>query len=350
MGGYTPTRHFKTEWPVYPPSTLLLLLPLALMPWSVFSVVWMLLSFAFLSATFIVLFLVCRAYRDLLSVIPFFLLLSDWSMGWAVELGQPVMIAASALALAIVALESGAMPITGGLLLALSLLIKPQGAYLCVVYFLLKKSTRLPVLGACILTAIAGAAGTLLFYFRLSSFAYLSHLTRNLKLAVQPGGDADFSLLYPESASFLNLQAFIARFRGNPPFCNNVTYAVCLLLIASLIFVCWRKQTLATRPYTILAVLVMIELLVSYHRLYDHVLMLSAIPGMYEIKERGRFSYLLFVCGLFVYHFSQFHGITIHGLGPFSSGPPVELFVAGICLTSLWKNRPLLTPQIANRS
>ena len=27
MGGYIPTSHFKPEWPVYPPSTFLLLFP-----------------------------------------------------------------------------------------------------------------------------------------------------------------------------------------------------------------------------------------------------------------------------------------------------------------------------------
>jgi hypothetical protein len=43
---------------------------------------------------------------------------------------------------------------------------------------------------------------------------------------------------------------------------------------------------------------------------------------------------------LFVYHFSQFHGMTIHGLGPFPSGAPVELFIAALCLYSLWKNQP----------
>ena len=51
------------------------------------------------------------------------------------------------------------------------------------------------------------------------------------------------------------------------------------------------------------------------------------------MKERGTASYLLFVFGLFVYHFSQFHGITIHGLGPFPSGAPVELFIAVLCLS-----------------
>jgi hypothetical protein len=109
-----------------------------------------------------------------------------------------------------------------------------------------------------------------------------------------------------------------------------------------LMFVCWRKKNLATRPYTILAVLVMLQLLVSYHRLYDHAFMLAAIPGLYEMKQRGRSAYLLFVAALFVYHFSQFHGLTIHGLGPFPSGAPVELFIAALCLHSLWKNRPAL--------
>jgi hypothetical protein len=32
MGGYTPRLHFKPEWPVYPPSTLVALLPLSLLP------------------------------------------------------------------------------------------------------------------------------------------------------------------------------------------------------------------------------------------------------------------------------------------------------------------------------
>jgi hypothetical protein len=340
MGGYTPTSHFKPEWPVYPPSTFLLLLPFSLLPWPVLSVVWMLLCLGFLLAAFLALLLRFKAYRDLVSIVPFVILLSDGSIGWAVQLGQPVLIAASCLTLAILALESGTMTVTGGVLLAVSLCLKPQGAYLCGAYFLLRSSTRLPALAAYLFTAVAAAAGTLLFYFRLSSFAYLGHLSSNLKLAVQPGRDADFSLLNVDSASFLNLQAFLARFIQDPRISNAITYAVFLLLIGLLIFVCWRKKNLDTRPYTILAVLVMLELLVSYHRLYDHAFMLAAIPGLYEIKQRGIYAYLLFLVGLVVYHFSQFHGLTIHGLGPFPSGAPVELFIALLCLHSLWKNLP----------
>jgi hypothetical protein len=348
MGGYRLTSHFKTEWPVYPPSTLLLLFPLSLFPWSVFSVVWMLLSFGLLTAAFVVLFLKCKAYRDLLSFLPFVILLADGSIGWAVELGQPVLIAASSLTLAIVAIESGSAPFVGGLLLTISLILKPQGAYLCAAYFLLRRRTRLPALAAWLLTGFAAVAGTLLFYARLSSFAYLRHLATNLKLAVRPGGDADFSLVNAsDSASYLNLQGFLARFIHDPHVCNNLTYVACLAIGGLLAFVCWRTKTLATRPYTILAVLVMLELLLTYHRLYDHVLMLAAIPGLYEIKERGKSSYLLFVGGLFVYHFSQFHGIKIHGMGPFSSGPPVELFIAAVCLLSLWRNRQVMEPPLA---
>ena len=347
MGGYTPASHFKTEWPVYPPDTFLLLFPLSLLPWSVLSLVWMLLSYGFLCAAFIVLLLRFKAYCNLLSFLPFVILLADGSIGWAVQLGQPALIAASSLTLAIVALESGTMPIAGAVLLAISLCLKPQGAYLCGAYFLLIARTRLPALAAYLFTAAAAAAGILLFYFRLSSFAYLGHLASNLKLAVQPGRDADFSRMNEtNSSSFLNLQAFLARFIQSPHLCNLLTYAAFLAIAAALAFVCWRKKTLAGRPFTILAVLVMLELLVSYHRLYDHVLILAAIPGLYEIKARGKSSYLLFLGGLFIYHFSQFHGMTIHGFGPFPSGAPVELFIAGLCLHSLWKNRPAVTPLV----
>jgi hypothetical protein len=347
MGGYTPAQHFKPEWPVYPPGSLLLLFPLSLLPWPVLSVVWMLLSWSFLTAAFVVLFLKCKAYRDVLSVLPFLILLADGSIGWAVQLGQPVLIAASAVTLAIVAFESGSMPVTAGTLLAISLCLKPQGAILCGFYFLLKASTRLPALSAYVFTAIATVVGTYVFYARLGSLAYLGHLVANLKLAVRPGGDADFSLLNDkDSSSFLNLQAFLARFIHDPHLCNLLTDGVFLILAALLLFVCWRKKNLLTRPYTILAVLVMLELLVTYHRLYDHVLMLAAIPGLYEIKHRGRFAYLLFIAALVVYHFSQFHGLKIHGMGPFPSGAPVEIFVAGLCLYSLWQNHQPLTRQL----
>ena len=340
MGGYIPTEHFKPEWPVYPPSTFVLLFPFSLLPWPVLSVVWLFLCFAFLTAAFVVLCLHFRAYRDLLSCLPIVILLADGSIGWAVQLGQPVMIAAGSLTLAIVALVSGALPITGGLLLAFSLCLKPQGAYLCGAYFLLRAKSRLPTLAAYLFTALAGVAGTFLFYWRLGSFAYLGHLSANVKLALQPGRDADFSRMNEaNSSSFLNLQAFLARLIQAPHLCNELTYVAFLLLTGLLIFVCWRTRTLTSRPFTIVAVLVMLELLVSYHRLYDHALMLAAIPGLYEIKDRGWFCYLLFVFGLLVYHFSQFHGMTIHGLGPFPSGAPVELFIAGVCLYSLWTSR-----------
>jgi len=339
MGGYTPTSHFKPEWPVYPPSTFLLLFPFSLLPWPVLSVLWMLLCFVSITAALLALFLRFQAYCDLLSAVPFIILLADGSIGWAVQLGQPALIAASTLTLAVVALGAGSLPVTGGVLLAISLCLKPQGAVLCGLYFLLLARTRVPALAAYLFTAVAAFGGILLFYVRLGSFAYLHHLRANIALAMQPGRDADFSRLNPDSASFLNLQAFLARVLNDPHLCNQLTYAVCFVIAVLLALVCWRRRNLALRPFTILAVLVMIQLLSSYHRLYDHAYMLAAIPGLYEIKQRGIWQYLLFVAALVLDHFSQFHGMTIRGLGPFPSGAPVELFVAGLCLYSLWQNR-----------
>jgi hypothetical protein len=337
MGGYIPL-HFKPEWPVYPPSTLAVLLPLSLLPWPVLSVVWMLSSFSLLCAAFIAVLLRFKAYRDVLSFLPLAILLTDAAIGGAVQLGQPTLIAGSALTLAIIALESGSMPVTGSLLLALSLCLKPQGAFFCGIYFLLRNRTRIPALAAYVFTAAAGLAGILLFYYRLSSFAYLGHLSANLKLAFQPGRDADPSPLNEYSASFLNFQAFLSRLIPNPHVSIGITYAVCFAIAGLMAVACWRKKNLAARPYTILALLVMLELLVSYHRFYDHVFMLAALPAFYEIKQRSRSDYLLLIAALVVYQFRQLHNLTIHGLGPFPSGAPVELFIALLCLHSLWSD------------
>ncbi len=341
MGGYVPPEHFKPEWPVYPPSTFVLLLPFSLLPWKVLSLVWLSLCFAFLAGAFVVLCLRFQAYRNLLSFFPFIILLADGSIGWAVQLGQPALIAASALTMAIIALESSTLLIPGGLLLAFSLCLKPQGAYLCGLYFLLRRKTRITAVAAYLFTVAAAAAGAWFLRLQLGSYAYLDHLSANLKLAMQPGRDADFSRLNEaNSSSFLNLQALLARLIQDPHLCNLITYATVALLAVLLVYICVRSKTFETRPFTIVAVLVMLELLVSYHRLYDHALMLAAIPGLYEMRKSSWVSYLLFVFGLVVYHFSQFHGATIHGLGPFPSGAPVELFISAICLYSLWAERP----------
>jgi len=270
--------------------------------------------------------------------LPLGILLADVAIGQGVQLGQPTLIAASALTLAIIALETGSMAVTGGLLLALSLCLKPQGAFFCGIYFLLRNRTRIPALAAYVFTAAAGLAGVLLFYYRLSSFAYLGHLSANLKLAFQPGRDADPSPLNEYSASFLNFQAFLSRLIPNPHVSIGITYAVCFAIAGLMAFACWRKKNLAARPYTILALLLMLELLVSYHRFYDHVFMLAALPAFSEIKQRSRSQYLLFIAALVVYQFRQFHNLTIHGLGPFPSGAPVELFIALLCLHSLWSD------------
>ena len=85
MGGYIPLP-FKPEWPVYPPSTLTVLLPLSLLPWPLLSVVWMLLSFSSLFAASVVLLLRFEAYRNVLSFFPLGILLADPAIGGAVQL------------------------------------------------------------------------------------------------------------------------------------------------------------------------------------------------------------------------------------------------------------------------
>jgi len=149
--------------------------------------------------------------------------------------------------------------------------------------------------------AAAGFAGILLFYYRLSSFAYLGHLSANLKLAFQPGRDADPSPLNEYSASFLNLQAFLSRLIANPHVSNGITYAVCFAIAGLMAFACWRKKNLAARPYTILALLVMLELLVSYHRFYDHVFMLAALPASLLANEAD-------VVTISILHTTDLHG------------------------------------------
>jgi hypothetical protein len=336
MGGYTPSKHFLPEWPVYPPSTFFILLPFLGFHWPLLSTIWLLLCFGFVCAAYVTLVLKFEAYRDLLSFAPFAVLLADKSIGWAVYLGQPILIAAASATLAIVLMGSESMPVLGGILLAVSLCIKPQAAYLCGLYFVLRRRTRLPALVAYLFTLGAAIAGTLMFYFRLSSLAYLKHLSANLQLSLQPGRDADPSVLNQGSASFLNLQAFLARFSHNPQIYNNLAYAVVLTLVILLAFSCWRNQNFATRPFTIVSVLVMVELLVTYHRQYDHMMILTAVPGMFEVKKKSIATYLAILMSLCAYHFSELHGRWLHGWGPAPFGPLIEVLMALLWIHSLW--------------
>lgn len=178
---------------------------------------------------------------------------------------------------------------SGPVLLALALILKPQLALGPVVLLVLKRETR-----SLALAAIAGFvaelfAGCAAFAIRLHGFAYLVSLSRLTRFASSRGEMLDPSPANPVAYTFLQLQALLLEIPSMHRFAANVVTALAVTLLAAFIWgISVRTHALLRRPWTLIAVCALLTLLPIYHRQYDRILVLLVLPAILELARLPR--------------------------------------------------------------
>lgn len=274
----TASLKFMETTLIYPPTTLALLSPLALLPWSIARVVW----FAVLAAALIV---------------PGFFLLRSWSPAPRVTLALVCLVAANCMGMLIIgnaAVLSVATCVLGAwcfaedryprlavLLMAVSLAIKPHNAGLVWLFFLLAggvaRKRALQALGVTVLLGIPAA-----LWVTVVSPHWMRALQSNLAACALPGNP---SYAGPTAPSFgmivpiIDLQTIVALVRDEPRFEDTVAYGVVGVLTAILMWATLRGKRTRQQVWLGLAVAVPLTMLVTYHRTYDAKLLLLAIPA-----------------------------------------------------------------------
>ena len=277
---------WQIDVPVYPPSTFLVLSPLALLRFPVARVLWFLLNGClFVTAARLIQVMCPRPHRWLATIlVSYFVITAEIVL----VLGQPAVLAISLVVIGCCLFLRSRFPGFGALLFLLSLAVKPQIGGLIVLYLLLKgihwRWAVMAMMGAGALLVVA----SLMLTHHPQSAAWDSTLRGNLSATLSPGGSADPRPENYQAIGDLNLQTLTSIFFAETRTFNAAAYAVFAVLLAVVILVVLRNQLRGEMQWIALAALSILSLIPVYHRFYDSRLLLLSIPAVVILFGRNR--------------------------------------------------------------
>jgi len=264
---------------VYPPCALLLAVPLALLPWSLAHVAWVIL---------ITVSLVFAAYAMLirgsqiapsLSLFLVCVLIANCEAGLIA--GNPAAVSVGFCVIAVWFLLEDRLAWAGVLLFAVSLCIKPHNAgWIWLYFFAAGGYLRKRALQT--LSIAAGLSLPSLLWVHAVAPNWLQEWRANLSsLAVRGGLNDPGPSAWINGSLFpiIDLRGIFAMFRDDPSFYSVASYLVCGVLLAIFIWTTLKSRCAARHAWLALAAVVPLTILATYHRPYDAKLLLLTIPA-----------------------------------------------------------------------
>jgi glycosyl transferase family 87 len=287
-GGGRPVElpSWEIDVPVYPPSTFLVLSPLALLRFPIARLLWFLLNGClFVTSAGLILSLCPRPQQWLATALGSFIVATS---GILLVLGQPAAFAISLVIIGCYLFLRGSFLPLGAFLFTLSLAVKPQIGGLIVVYFLAQRiHWRYAAVALTGALAILLSAG-LILRLHPRSADWTSTLRANLSATLSPGGSADPRPANIEAVGDPNLQTLTSIFFSDARMFNAVAYSIFVILLAALIVVVLRANAAPELYFLALAAVSILSLTPVYHRFYDTRLLLLTIPAVLIVFQKRR--------------------------------------------------------------
>jgi hypothetical protein len=269
------------------PTTLLLVAPLSLLPWSCAHVAWFLISAIFLiAATFAVHNLSPPRYGTASAALCGFVLVNSTFLlaggnASGVALGMSIC--------GVWSLLKRRYEAVGLILIGVALAIKPHDVVFLVIYFFLAGATyrkRFWQMSFVTLLLGVGAAA----WVSRTAPSWISELHANLGALSLPSEINDLAQLSQGPFEIISLQALFSLVRDDPGFYNLTSYTVsglCLLIWA--ITVTFKGVHTKTDVFLGIGTAAPLSMLPVYHRFYDAKLLLLTIPACLLLwQERSR--------------------------------------------------------------
>ena len=277
---------WEIDVPVYPPSTFLVLSPLALFRYPTARLLWFVVNGSLFVASAILIILLCPASeRWLATGVGCFILATS---GILLVLGQPAALAISLVIIASYLFLSVRFLPLGAALFLLSLAVKPQIGGLIVVYFLTQRLYRryaaVALIGSLAILLLAG----LILRENPQSAHWGITLRTNLASTLSPGGSADPRPANIESIGDTNLQTLTSIFFADARSFNATAYAIFVLLLAAAGMAILRASPGYDTHSLALGALTVLSLTPVYHRFYDTRLLLLTVPAVLIVFKRRR--------------------------------------------------------------
>jgi hypothetical protein len=285
-GRPTELPSWEIDVPVYPPSTFLVLSPLALLRFPTARLFWFLLNGClFVTSAGLILSLCPGPRRWLATTLASFILATS---GILLVLGQPAAFSISLVIIGCYLFFRGRLLPLGAFLFMLSVAVKPQIGGLIVVYFLARRIhwryAAVALTGALALLLSA----SLILRFHPRSSDWTSTLRANLSATLSPGGSADPRPANTEAVGDTNLQTLTSIFFADARIFNAVAYAIFIILLAALITVVLRVNADQELHFLALAAVSVLSLTPVYHRFYDTRLLLLTVPAVLIVFQKRR--------------------------------------------------------------
>jgi len=277
---------WQIDVPVYPPSTFLVLSPLALLTFPVARVIWFLLNgFLLVVAARLIQDMSPPQHRWLTTILVCYFVITAEIV---LVLGQPAVFAISLVIIGSYLFLRGRFLPAGAFLFLLSLAVKPQIGGFILLYLLLR---RIHWRYAAVAMAGAGVvllSASLILGHHPRSAAWASTLRANLSATLSPGGSADPRPENRQAVGDLNLQSLTSIFFPEAHTFNAAAYSVFLALLALGILVVLRTRASRETHFISLAALSVLSLMPVYHRFYDTRLLLLSIPAIGIVFQKRR--------------------------------------------------------------
>lgn len=279
------------EAPVYPPSSMVMVLPLVRVGWPAGSML-----FDGVSGALFGVACALMAWRMRIGAGPTGLMLVAGLvcrpiLSTLIFANPALMFTALAAIACVLLLDEGVETLDWRAwgLLGAALALKPQlgiGVALTLVWDRRTRRSGLSALAVSLAVLLLGCAA---YRWRLGSFEFLARLLANLKLSVAVGNTSDFSRVNIESFDFLNLQTMYSRASRVG---RGLAEALAWLTTGTAGLAAWwsveRTGALRRRRWTVIALLSVISLMPVYHRGYDRVVALLLVPAAVEMERISR--------------------------------------------------------------
>jgi hypothetical protein len=268
------------------PTTMMLFVPLSLLPWNVAVTVWMVMIAA---SFFIAGYLIWRVCADSMPRYAAALVfLTFITSGVGLSIGNTASLVVGFCVIAAWCFINERFVWVGVICLALSLANKPHDAGFIWLYFLLAGGVgRKRALQTLAVTALIALPAALWISHAVPHWP--QELSANLHTINSRGGQNDPG---PDTGGafgvmmMVNLQVIFSHIKDDPAFYNRATYLVCALPVVLWMVKSARARSTPAMAWYALAAIVPITMLLVYHRYYDCRLLLLTVPACVDLWQR----------------------------------------------------------------
>ena len=271
------------------PTALFLVVPLAMLPWSLSQFLWLSLIACSLTVAALLTYDLAREYAWGPALVLICIMMANSEVLFVT--GNTAGIAVGLCVIAVWCFVRRRFEWLGVVLMAVSLAMKPHDSGLVWLYLLLAGGVlRKRSLQVLALTGVITLPAVL--WVSMTAPDWSRELRANLAATSAQGDISDpgpTSISRQGSADvIIDLQTVVSVFDDDPRVYNPVVYAVCGLLLLVWGFTVLRAQPVQANVWLALASISALTMLGSYHRPYDARLLLLGVPGSaYLWNQRG---------------------------------------------------------------